>query len=29
MAGGLFDDQPFSLNLKCVFATLIIAGGYW
>jgi hypothetical protein len=27
MAGGLFDDQPFSLNLKCVFATLIIAGG--
>lgn len=29
MAGGLFDDQPFSLNLKCVFATLVIAGGYW
>lgn len=29
MAGGLFDDQPFSLNLKCVAATLLIAGGYW
>lgn len=29
MAGGLFDDQPFSLNIKCVLFTLFLAGGYW
>lgn len=29
MAGGLFDDQPFSLNIKCIIFTLLLAGGYW
>jgi hypothetical protein len=29
MAGGLFDEQPFSLNIKCILFTLIIACGYW
>ena len=29
MAGGLFDDQPFSLNLKCVGVTILLAAGYW
>ncbi len=29
MAGGLFDSQPFSLNIKCIVFTLLIAGGYW
>ena len=29
MAGGLFDTQPFSLNIKCIIFTLLLAGGYW
>lgn len=29
MAGGLFDDQPFSLNPKCIVFTLVMAAGYW
>lgn len=29
MAGGLFDDQPFSLNIKCIIFTLLLACGYW
>ena len=29
MAGGIFDTQPFSLNIKCIIFTLLIAGGYW
>lgn len=29
MAGGLFDNQPFSLNPKCIVFTLLLAGGYW
>ena len=29
MAGGIFDNQPFSLNLKCIIFTLLLAGGYW
>ncbi len=29
MAGGLFDNQPFSLNIKCIIFTLLLAGGYW
>lgn len=29
MAGGLFDTQPFSLNIKCIIFTFLLAGGYW
>lgn len=29
MAGGIFKGQDFSLNLKCVVITLILAGCYW
>ena len=29
MAGGLFDNQPFALNIKCIIFTLLVAGGYW
>lgn len=29
MAGGLFDNQPFALNIKCIIFTLLLAGGYW
>ena len=29
MAGGLFSGHPFSLNIKCIIFTLILAGGYW
>lgn len=29
MAGGLFDNQPFALNIKCIVFTLLIAAGYW
>ncbi len=29
MAGGLFDNLPFSLNIKCIIFTLILAAGYW
>ena len=29
MAGGLFDDQPFSLNPKCIVFTVLLAAGYW
>lgn len=29
MAGGLFPGHPFSLNLKCIIFTAILAGGYW
>lgn len=29
MAGGLFDTQPFSLNLKCIIFSILLAGGYW
>lgn len=29
MAGGLFDDQPFALNIKCIIFTLLLAAGYW
>lgn len=29
MAGGLFDNQPFSLNIKCIIFTLVLAIGYW
>lgn len=29
MAGGIFDDRPFSINIKCVVVTLLIAFSYW
>ncbi len=29
MAGGLFDTQPFALNVKCIIFSLLLAGGYW
>lgn len=29
MAGGLFDDQPFALNIKCIVFSLLLAAGYW
>jgi hypothetical protein len=29
MAGGLFDDQPFALNIKCIIFSLLLAAGYW
>jgi hypothetical protein len=29
MAGGLFPGYPFSLNVKCIVFTAILAGGYW
>lgn len=29
MAGGLFDTQPFALNIKCILFTLLLAAGYW
>lgn len=29
MSGGIFPGRPFAWNLKCIVATLIIAGGYW
>lgn len=28
MAGGVF-ERPFSLNVKCIVASLLVAGGYW
>jgi hypothetical protein len=29
MAGGIFSGYPFSLNIKCIIFTILIAGGYW
>jgi len=29
MAGGIFPNYPFHLNLKCIIFTFIIAGMYW
>lgn len=29
MSGGIFPDRPFSLNIKCIIFTIIIALGYW
>lgn len=29
MAGGLFQGHPFSLNIKCIIFTAILAAGYW
>jgi hypothetical protein len=29
MAGGLFDNQPFALNIKCIIFSLLLAAGYW
>lgn len=29
MAGGIFPERPFALNLKCVVFTAVVAGGYW
>ena len=29
MAGGIFPNHPFSLNIKCIIFTLVLAGGYW
>lgn len=29
MAGGIFPNHPFSLNIKCIIFTAILAGGYW
>lgn len=29
MAGGLFDNQPFSINIKCVVGTFMVACVYW
>lgn len=29
MAGGIFPNSQFSLNLKCIIFTLFIALGYW
>jgi hypothetical protein len=29
MAGGLFPGYPFSVNIKCIIFTAILAGGYW
>ena len=29
MAGGLFPGHPFSLNVKCIIFTAILAAGYW
>ena len=29
MAGGIFPGYPFSLNIKCIIFTAILAGGYW
>ena len=29
MAGGLFPGHPFSLNVKCIIFTAVLAAGYW
>lgn len=29
MAGGLFDNKPFSVNLKCIVVSILIAYIYW
>jgi hypothetical protein len=29
MAGGIFPGHPFSLNIKCIIFTLVLAAGYW
>lgn len=29
MAGGIFPNQPFSLNIKCIIITIILALCYW
>jgi hypothetical protein len=29
MSGGIFPNRPFTLNIKCVVITLMIALGYW
>ena len=29
MAGGIFEGQPFSLNIKCIIITIIFALCYW
>ena len=29
MAGGIFPNYPFHLNIKCIIFTLIMALGYW
>jgi hypothetical protein len=29
MAGGLFPGHPFSLNIKCIIFTAVLAAGYW
>lgn len=29
MAGGIFPNQPFALNIKCIVFTCVLAGGYW
>jgi hypothetical protein len=29
MAGGLFPNQPFAFNVKCIVFTAVVAGGYW
>ena len=29
MAGGIFPGRPFSVNIKCIVFTLLLAAGYW
>jgi hypothetical protein len=29
MAGGIFKNQPFHLNPKCIFISFLFAGCYW
>lgn len=29
MSGGIFPGRPFAWNVKCIFFTMLIAGGYW
>jgi hypothetical protein len=29
MAGGIYEGRPFTLNIKCVIFSAVMAGGYW